>query len=244
MGLSFRTAGWRPGFKTTHWTEVIEPSRRGNRQALTAFYEAYRQPVYCFIRARGFPPDRAADLTHDVFATLLTSKGLPTVDRGRRRRFRSWLRRVTHHYLCNVRDHDAAVVHGGGKVHVSIGPDLPEEEMWLASLDGLTPERMFDRCWALAANRRTLARMREEYEKAGKARRFALIEMLLCADASDAELAEALQMSLVHVRVKRHQLREEAQAKYKRYLRDEIAGTVEDPHAVEDELHFLRDALG
>jgi DNA-directed RNA polymerase specialized sigma24 family protein len=244
MGLSFWTAGWRPGFKTTHWTQVIEPSRRGDRRALTAFYEAYRQPVYCFIRARGFPPDRAADLTHDVFATLLTPKGLPTVDRGRRCRFRSWLRRVTHNYLCNVFDHDAAVVNGGGKIHVSITVDVPEEEMWLASPDGLTPERIFDRCWALAANRRTLARMREEYEKAGKARHFALLETLLCDDASDAELAATLQMSLGHIRVKRCQLRKEAQAKYERYLREEVARTVDDPRAVEDEIHFLFDALG
>jgi RNA polymerase sigma factor (sigma-70 family) len=244
MGLSFWKAGWRPGFKTTHWTEVIEPSRRGDRQALTAFYEAYRQPVYCFIRARGFPPDRAADLTQDVFATLLTPKGLPTVDRARGSRFRSWLRRLTHNYLCNVRDHDAAAVNGGGKVHVSIAVDVPEEEMWLASLDGFTPERIFDRCWALAANRRTLARMRKEYEKAGKARRFALMERLLCDEVSDAELAEELEMSVGYVRVKRHQLRMEAQAKYERYLREEIAGTVGDPHAVEDEIHFLCDALG
>src|SRR4051794_20334703 len=113
MEVRFGKARWRPRFKTTHWTEVIEPSRRGDRQALTAFYEAYRQPVYCFIRARGFPPDRAADLTHDVFATLLTPKGLPTIDRGRGCRFRSWLCRLTHYYLCNVRDHDAAVVNGG-----------------------------------------------------------------------------------------------------------------------------------
>jgi DNA-directed RNA polymerase specialized sigma24 family protein len=244
MELSFWKAGWRRSFKTTHWSEVIEPSRRGDRQALTAFYEAYRQPVYCFIRARGFSPDAAADLTQDVFATLLTPKGLATVDRGRGCRFRSWLCRLTHNYLCNVRAHDAAVVNGGGKVHVSIAGDVPEEEMWLASLDGFTPERIFDRCWALAANRRTLARMRKEYEKAGKAGRFGLLERLLTDEVSDAELATALQMSLVHVRVKRCHLRKEAQAKYERYLREEIAGTVDDPHAVEDEIHFLFKALG
>jgi RNA polymerase sigma-70 factor (ECF subfamily) len=244
MERIFWTAGWGRGFKTTQWTGVIEPSRGGNRQALTALYEAYRQPVYCFIRARGFPPDRATDLTHDVFATLLSPKGLLTVDRSRCRRFRSWLCKVTKNRLCNVRDHDNAKVNGGGMPHVSIGDDLPEEEMWLASQDGLTPERIFDRCWALAANRRTLARMREEYEKAGKARLFSRLEMLLCDDASDAELAEALEMSLVHVRVNRWRLKKQARAMYERYLREEIAGTVDDPHAVEDEIHFLFHALG
>jgi RNA polymerase sigma-70 factor (ECF subfamily) len=128
--------------------------------------------------------------------------------------------------------------------HVSIGADLPEEEMWLASQDGLTPERIFDRCWALAANRRTLARMRAEYEKTGKAQLFSRLEMLLCDETSEAELAEALQMSLVNVRVNRWRLKKQARAMYERYLREEIAGTVNDPCAVEDEIHFLFHALG
>jgi len=243
MGWSFWTAGWPRAFNTTQWTKVIEPSRRGDRQAQTALYRAYRQPVYLFICARGFPPDRASELTHDVFATLLTPKGLPGFDRGRGR-FRSWLRGLTSNYLCNVRDHEAAPVHGGGTTHVSIGAEVEEEELWLASQDGLTPERIFDRSWAIAVNRRTLARMREEYEKAGKARLFTRLEMLLGEDASDAELAEALQMSLGHVRVNRCQLKKQARAKYERYLRAEIAGTVDDPRAVDDEIHFLFQALG
>ena len=69
----------------TKWTEIIEPGRAGDKRALAALYEVYRSTIYCYARARGFPPERARDLTHEIFVVLLSPKGLSTVrrDRGR-----------------------------------------------------------------------------------------------------------------------------------------------------------------
>jgi RNA polymerase sigma-70 factor (ECF subfamily) len=58
---------------------------------------------------------------------------------------------------------------GGGRTHLSLACDADDAESryQLEPADGLTPEKLFDRQWALALLDRVLVELRGEYESAG-----------------------------------------------------------------------------
>ena len=236
----------RSRFEATQWTRVIEAGQRGNRQALTVLCQGYWQPIYGFIRARGFDAERARDLTQGDFTEVLSPRGLSKVRRNCGH-FRNWLRRVAVSHVCNVLAHERAAVWGGNAVHVTIDVDVAEEELRLDATEMARPDRLFDRCWARAVTSQALARVREDFAQRGRARLFARFEAILSGDddsdgETDAELGEMLGWSAVHVRVDRCRMKKEAVMLYKRYLRAEVGRTVAGV-AVDDELRLLSQAL-
>ncbi len=234
----------RSRFEATQWTRVIEAGQRGDRQAIATLCQTYWQPVYGFIRARGFEAERARDLTQGVFAEVLSPRGLNTVRRNCGQ-FRNWLRSVAMYHACNVLDHERAITWGGKAVHVSIDVDVAEEELRLESTEMSRPDRLFDRCWARAVTSQALGRVRDEFARRGRARLFARFEAILSGDddgVTDAELGEMLGWSALHVRVDRCRMKKEAVDMYRRYLRDEVGRTVP-AAAVDDELRLLSQAL-
>src|SRR6266540_6163278 len=59
------------GFKSTHWTVVLEAARQDSvsgQAALGSLYETYWAPIYAFVRRSGQSPHEAEDLTQDFFA--------------------------------------------------------------------------------------------------------------------------------------------------------------------------------
>ena len=90
---------------------------------------------------------------------------------------------------------------------------------------------------------RVLARLEEEHaDDPAKAAKFAALKPLMTASdaaAPYAEVAETLGMSDGAVKVAVHRLRK----RYKELLRDEVAHTVSNATAVEQELDDLRAAL-
>lgn len=235
----------RRDFKTTQWTQVIEAGQRGDRQALAALCQAYWQPIYGFIRARGFAPDRAEEFTQGVFAQLLNPRGLATVRRDCGR-FRNWLRKVAIRHASRVLDDEHPCVNGVPSIAISIDTVAAEEEFQLEARAELAADRVFDRCWARVVVNRAMARLREEYVWMGRERRFSRLEALLTDEddgSSDAELAEALGWTEVHVRVDRWQMKEKARALCTGYLREEIGRTVSSRSAIDDEIRILWEAL-
>ena len=235
----------RRSFKTTQWTRVIEAGQRGDRQALAALCQAYWQPIYGFIRARGFAPDRAEEFTQGVFAQLMNPKGLASVRRDCGR-FRNWLRKVAIRHASRVLSNERPLVDGVPATAISIDTAAAEEEFHFESHAELAADRVFDRCWARVVVNRAIARLRQEYVWTGRERRFSRLEALLTDEddgSSDAELAEALGWTEVHVRVDRWHMKKKAQALCKGYLRDEISRTVTSPSAIDDEIRILWEAL-
>ena len=61
-------------FRTTHWSAVLlsaQSQAPGSQAALAELCRAYWFPLYAYIRLRGHNPDRARDLTQDLFVCLL-----------------------------------------------------------------------------------------------------------------------------------------------------------------------------
>jgi RNA polymerase sigma-70 factor (ECF subfamily) len=108
--------------------------------------------------------------------------------------------------------------------------------------EGLTPDRAFDRGWALAVFDRALSRLREEQNKLGRARWFDRLKPMLQAGpkAGDYEaIANEFGVSKNVVAVSMHRL----SGRYRQFVREEIAETVDRPEALEAELRELLASL-
>ena len=151
------------------------------RESLAELCNAYWYPLYAYIRRRGYDPEQAQDLTQDFFARLL-EKGLLAEADPARGRFRSFLRTVCAHFLANRRDWEHARKRGGGRTVLSIDAADAEGRYARELADGLTPERIFDRSWALTLLGRVLDQLGREYDEAGKAATFEALRGLLDGD--------------------------------------------------------------
>ncbi len=231
-------------FATTRWSLVVAARDRtapAARQALAELCRLYWYPLYAFIRRQGHPHDRTQDLTQEFFARLLEKDGLASVDRARGR-FRSFLLAACRHFLANQGDRERAQKRGGGRRLVSIDFHGAEEQYGCEPAHAETAEKLFERRWALALLEQVLARLRNEYEGAGRGRLFEGLKDRLTGDArgmSHARVAAQLGLSEGAVKVAVHRLRR----RYRDLLREEIAQTLDDPGQVEDEIRALFAAL-
>jgi RNA polymerase sigma-70 factor (ECF subfamily) len=211
------------------------------RESLDELCNAYWYPLYAYIRRRGYGPEEARDLTQDFFVRALEKNLLAEADPSRGR-FRSFLRAVCAHFLANRHDHEQAKKRGGGRTVLSIDAADAEGRYALDLADELTPERIFDRSWALTLLGRVLDRLGREYDEAGKAATFEVLRGMLAGDAdslSYAAVAARLGTTEGAARVAAHRLRR----RYGELLRQEIASTLAEPAEVDDEIRDLFAAL-
>ena len=116
---------------------------------------AYWYPIYALIRRLGYVEADALDLTQEYFARFLEKPVLAAADRTRGR-FRAFLRSDCGFFLAGRRDRDQAQKRGGGRLPLSIDARDAEGRYLIEPADGLTPERLFDRAWALTLLGRAL----------------------------------------------------------------------------------------
>jgi RNA polymerase sigma-70 factor (ECF subfamily) len=232
-------------FRTTHWSVVLAAGRADSttaREALERLCRAYWYPLYAYVRRRGCSPEDAEDLTQAFFARLLQKRWPDAADRGRGR-FRSFLLGALKHFLANEWDKAHAQKRGGRVQVVSLDAPSGEERLRQEpEAREASPDREFDRRWALALLDTVLARLAREYAAAGKTRLFERLKVSLGADRQSLDypvLARELALSEGAARVAVHRLRQ----RYRALLRDEIAQTVASPAEVEDELRQLFAAL-
>ena len=238
--------GPSPGhFPTTRWSRVIlagDPDAPLARESLAELCNAYWYPLYAYIRRRGHGPEQARDLTQDFFARLLERGTLAEADPSRGR-FRAFLRTVCAHFLANRHDRDRARKRGGGRAILPIDAADAEGKYARELADGLTPERIFERTWALTLLGRVLDQLGREYDEAGKEATFEALRCVLAGDSDAppyAELATHLGTTEGAARVAAHRLRR----RYGELLRREIGSTVAESAEVEDEIRDLFAALG
>src|SRR5258705_426127 len=159
-------------FVTTQWTRILE-ARGDSPEATAALSDlcaAYYAPVFAFIRREAPDEDSARDLTQEFFACLLRRHGLDTVD-PQRGRFRSFLLGAVKHFLGDARRHDHRLKRGGGQILESIEAFEPGTDTspgrQLADPNVPSPEREFDRKWALTLLERALAALAAEHKVGG-----------------------------------------------------------------------------
>jgi RNA polymerase sigma-70 factor (ECF subfamily) len=232
-------------FATTHWTVILAAGQATSgeaRRAMAELCETYWYPIYAFVRRQGGDPDEALDLTQGFFARLLERRDLAGIERGRGR-FRGWLLLAVKHYLSNERDRSRAAKRGGGRRPVSIDAADAESRYQREPSHDLTPDRIFERRWALALLGQVLSTLQQEYAADGKERLFDALKDCLGGAATEgryAQVAGELDMTEGAVRMAALRLRR----RYRELLRQQIAQTVETSEQVDEEIAFLFSAVG
>jgi RNA polymerase sigma factor (sigma-70 family) len=232
------------GFQQTRWTLVLRA--RGDspeaRAALSDLCAAYYEPVFDFVRRHATDEDSARDLTQEFFARLLARHGLGSVD-PQRGRFRSYLLGAVKNFLSTMREHSRRLKRGAGQPleSISAGTDT-SPGLQVADSVALSPDREFDRKWALALLQRSLAVLAEEYQAAGKSDQFEVLKPWLTGDTekvSQGDAARQLDMNEGAVKVAIHRFR----LRFREVIKTEIAQTVSGRVQAEEELHYLFEAL-
>jgi len=244
MPHSKETGEFSAAFTTTQWGEVLDAQQTDPQRARAALENLcgrYWYPLYAFIRRRGHDPHDAEDLTQSFFAHLLAHDALNTVDRTRGL-FRTFLLSSLVNFLNDQHDRKQALKRGGGRQIISWDA-LTAEELYQHEPAGmLTPEKLFERRWALTLIQQVLGRLRQEYQSGGKAELFGQLEACLTGGVGPGFYEEAgkrLGMTEGAVRVALHRLRR----RLGELLRSEIAHTVSTPSQVDEEIRYLFAAM-
>jgi RNA polymerase sigma factor (sigma-70 family) len=233
------------GFKSTHWTVVLEAARQDSasgQAALGSLYKTYWVPIYAFVRRSGQSPHEAEDLTQDFFARLVEKNWLASITREGGK-FRSVLLTALKHFLSHAREHARAQKRGGGVPPVPLDGQTVERRYLAEAVDNVTPETLFERRWALGILESALERLRLEYERMEKGDLFDELKVFLSGGArpmAHAEIAARHGISVNAVGVAIHRMRR----RFGELVRTQVARTVSDPKELEDELRHLIAILG
>ncbi len=229
----------RDYFATTHWTLVLHAGQSDStraQEALAQLCQTYWYPLYAYVRRRGLSPEDAEDLTQGFFARLLELNSLAAV-RREKGKFRSFLLASLNHFLSDQWDRARAQKRGHGRV-VPIEAADAESRYALEPAHTVTPEKLFEKQWAMTLLDSVVRRLQSEYDQAGKGPLFLALRFAIVGDKSDVpytQLAAQTGLSEEALRVTVHRLRQ----RYRQLLRDEIARTVATPAEVDAELRHL-----
>ena len=225
-------------FASTQWSLVLRAGRGvdspGVENALATLCERYWYPVYAYVRRRTADLNTAQDRTQSFFVHLLEKRTVEhaTPERGR---FRSFLLKAVQHFLINEYQHDHAWKRGGGIRPLSLDWEAGESQLSLTPVDTATPERLFERQWALLMLERTLNRLRGEYESSGRGELYHQLQGSLTGEESGTPsgmnqepLSDASRQALRRMR-----------KRYRELLREEVGQTLDSPADIDDEIRSL-----
>jgi RNA polymerase sigma factor (sigma-70 family) len=235
-------ASTSPGdvFATTHWTVVLAAGKHATAQSNQALEELCRNywfPLYAYVRRRGYSKEDAEDLTQAFFARFLAKNYLAGLS-AERGRFRAFLLASLKHFLINDWKKSQRQKRGGGETALSLDWETADTKFQVASTAEPSPDKAFDREWALALLARVIERLQRECKADGKAKLFERLKIFLTTgrdESAQRNAAESLGMETGAVRVAIHRLRK----RYRQLLRDEIAHTLADAADVDEEMRAL-----
>lgn len=237
-------------FHTTRWSLILSSldpdSADGKaREALAQLCRIYWRPIFAYVCRKGYSVPDAQDLTQDFFVMLLKGDLIQRADRSRGR-FRSLLLKSLQNFLSDAHARTRARKRGGEVQIVSWDEWMAEAPSRLsipaAALGSWPAEKVFDVRWAATVAEQALRRLQEECESRGRRRIFDTLSGSLTAEREDVSyeaLARELGVEAATVKRLLHQMRQ----RYRQLLRAEVAGTVDEPGEVDDELRYLVAAL-
>ena len=231
-------------FATTRWTVVLAAGDRSTPQADIALEElcrTYWYPLYAYVRRQGHSREDAQDLTQAFFASLLEKNYLEKI-RSDGGKFRSFLLVAMKRFLANAWDRANSQKRGGGVIPLSLDWQDADTRYQINPTDNVSPDKLFDRAWAVTVLERVITRLRDENNAENKAALYEQLKQFLMVGKSEisyVEAAKTLQMSEGSLRVAVHRLRK----RYRELLRDEIAQTLSDPAHADEEMQVLFRAL-
>jgi len=234
------TTSGRVQFANTHWSVVLLAGQSASplcQEALENLCRSYWYPIYAFLRRQGYASADAKDLTQEFFAKFLQKNFLSAVNPARGK-FRSFLLKALKHFLANEWDRVRAEKRGGKHAFISLDEQTAEGRYQLEPSSTATPEALYENRWALAVLDGALRHLKSDYETAGKADQFEVLQVYLSSEPAEGAYAGAaarLRMTSGAVAVAVHRLRQ----RYGELLRKEIGRTVSTPAEIAEEMRFL-----
>jgi len=231
-------------FPVTHWTDIVAARREGSAtaaEALNRLCSTYWYPIYAYIRRKGHSEADAKDIAQSFFFHILERNLLGSADRTKGK-FRSFLLGALNYFLANLRDFERAKKRGGGATLISLDEKTGEERYALEPVDDLSPEKLFERRWALDLHQQAVLQLREDYGRQGKAQIFDHLKMFL-SDQTDSgdyvTVARVLNMTPGAITTAVNRLR----GRYGEFINAEIARTVGTPEEIVSERRYICEIL-
>ena len=230
-------------FPTTNWNDLasIRKGDADSRQALERICSVYWFPIYAYIRRQTFDEEHSRDLTQGFFEQLLERDTLAKVA-THGGRFRSLLLTACRNFLTDAHRHESRQQRRPPGGLLPIEPADLENLYASAVASNDSPERLFERQWALTIMDRSLSQVEQEYRERQRGELFRLLHHYLDTDPealSHRQTAEKLSLSEAAVKAELHRLRQ----RLREVLRREVEGTLTDPTEAFDELNLLYRAL-
>lgn len=210
-------------------------------RALADLCETYWVPLYSYVKRRVNSDAEARDLTQAFFTELLEKKLIGDADPSRGK-FRAYLLGSLKHFLSHQWEKANAQKRGGGRTPISLDFASVDSSIRIEPVDGLTPEQIFDRDWAMTLLSQIMERLKSEYMSSDKTELFEQLKPFLIgrpADITWGRVAESLQMTEAAAKMTGSRMRK----RYREILRQEIADTVSGPEDVDDEIRRLFSTL-
>ncbi len=227
-------------FTTTCWSVVLSAGRNSSpdsKRALASLCETYWRPLYAYVRRRVPDVSEAQDLTQAFFAELLEKNyvGSATPERGR---FRAFLLAALKHFLSKQWEKAKAQKRGGGRASISLDFESADSSLRIEPASGLTAEQIYDQQWAIALLGQIMERLKSEFDRTGKAKRFDELKGFLVGDHAGTTYAQAAaRLNMTEAAAKKVGSR--MRRRYRELLREEIAQTVAGPDEVDEEIRKL-----
>lgn len=227
-------------FLTTQWAVIATTSlyNAESQDALNLLCKTYWYPLFAFARRQGLQVSDAEDLVQAFLFEFMRPETLERADRNQGR-FRTFLLSSFRNHIKNHRRFQNAQKRGGQIDFVSV--DANSESVYERLSTSETPEKAFDKAWALICLEQALRKLRGKYEARSQGELFgALQDGLTRADSGQIQRwAEQFGKSPGAIRAALHRIRLD----YRDLLRREVAETVTTASAVDDEISSLFSAI-
>jgi RNA polymerase sigma-70 factor (ECF subfamily) len=146
------------------------------------------------------------------------------------------------HFLISEWSRGQARKRGGGRQIFSMDLAAAEERLGMEPAGDVSPDKIFEKQWALTLLNEVLNRLEDEFQRAGKEKLFAALKDTLMGSRESQpyeELAAKLDMNVGAIKVAVHRIRK----RYRELIRAEIANTVDASQDVDQEMRHLFQAL-
>ena len=244
MTTETRTVPEPAAFLTTRWTRVCiaKADSDDGRRALSDLCNAYYEPVVAYLRSVLRDADAAREMSHAFFGEVLAGGRIHTAD-PERGRFRFYLLGAVKHFVAHRRESDGRLRRGGGVPALSLDAASPDSPALNVADDARrTPEAIFDRQWAVTVLSRAMDSLHAECAAEEKCDLLEQLRPWLLGESGYGDqtaAAEKLGMSASAMKAAVHRMRH----RFRQCVKAEIAGTLKDAAAVEEEMRSLLAAL-
>lgn len=157
-------------------------------------------------------------------------------------KFRSFLLVALKRFIADQRARAKATKRGGDRKVLPFDFEMAEGQYMLEPVYDVSPERLFERSWALTILEQTMTRLETELASVNKQGLFDALKVYLAGETGSVpyrDVATRLDMAEDAVKAAVYRLR----TRYRETLRNEIAQTVATHDQIDEEIHDLFAAL-